>query len=166
MSVEFKYCHKRALRHLDSTYLAHPLLSLLLFLEQFPLPGDVASVTLGSHILPDSLDRFPRNNLRPDCRLDSDVELLSRNQLFKLLADLPPEIICMVDMDKARQRICRLTVQQDVKLEEALAQLKDREYGHTADSLPRIARFGMVFCGAKDQRRILRLALADIVSKD
>lgn len=56
--------------------------------------------------------------------------------------------------------------QQDVKLEEALAQLKDREYGHTADSLPRIARFGMVFCGAKDQRRILRLALADIVSKD
>ena len=54
----------------------------------------------------------------------------------------------------------------DAKLSEALAQIKARDYGHTADSQPRIARFGLVFCGAKDQRRILRLALADIVSKD
>ena len=53
----------------------------------------------------------------------------------------------------------------DAKLNEALAQIKARDYGHTADSQPRIASFGLVFCGAKDQRRILRLALADMICR-
>ena len=52
----------------------------------------------------------------------------------------------------------------DAKLNEALAQIKARDYGHTADSQPHIARFGMVFCGAKGQRRVLRLALAGMIS--
>ena len=76
----------------------------------------------------------------------------------------PQQRQMLVEVFLDRRRVGRLFAVQ--RREEALAQLKDREYGHTADSLPRIARFGMVFCGAKDQRRILRLALADIVSKD
>src|SRR5205814_2398439 len=45
--AELEHGEERLLRHLDATHLLHPLLALLLLLEQLFLAGDVAAVALG-----------------------------------------------------------------------------------------------------------------------
>ena len=58
-----------------------------------------------------------------------------------------------------------LTEALDAKLDEALKQVKDRDYAHNAHSEPKLARFGLVFCGEKSQRRLARVQLADIITR-
>lgn len=53
----------------------------------------------------------------------------------------------------------------DTKLNEALKQVKDRDYAHNAHSEPKLARFALVFCGEKSQRRLARVELADIITR-
>lgn len=50
----------------------------------------------------------------------------------------------------------------DAKLAEALKQIKDRKYALGANSEPRIARFGLVFCSDPSERCFTRVALADV----
>ena len=117
-SVKFKDSHEGALRHLDSSDLAHPLLSLLLLLKKLSLTRDVTSVTFCSHILADSLDSLSGDDLRSDGSLDRDVELLARYELLELLAHLASEIICMIGMDEGRKGIGRISVEKDVQLDQ------------------------------------------------
>ena len=116
MSIKLQDCHERTLRHLHSTYLAHSLLTLLLLLEQLALTGDVTAVALGRHILAYSLDRLPGDYFRAYGRLDSYVELLPRDKLLQFLADFPAEIIRMVLVYQAGERVGRLSVQEDIQL--------------------------------------------------
>ncbi len=51
----------------------------------------------------------------------------------------------------------------DAKLEEALQQIKARKYALNASSEPKVARFGLVFCGDPSKRGFARVALADVV---
>ena len=51
----------------------------------------------------------------------------------------------------------------DDKLAEALQQIKDRKYALNGNSEPRVARFGLVFCGELGKRGFARVALADVL---
>ena len=53
----------------------------------------------------------------------------------------------------------------DAKLAEALQQIKDRKYALDGNSEPRVARFGIVFCGAPGARGIARLGMADLIER-
>src|SRR5512143_1215971 len=71
---------ERFLGDLDAADRLHPLLAGLLLLEQLLLPGDVAAVALGQHVLAQRLDVLARDDLRADRRLDGNVEHLPRDQ--------------------------------------------------------------------------------------
>ena len=109
-SIELEHCKKGLLWHFHITYLPHPLLSLLLFLEKFTLPGYVASITFCSNILPYSFHCFPRDYLGPDSSLYRNIKLLTRDQLLELLTYLPSEIIGMTSVYQSGKRINHLPV--------------------------------------------------------
>src|SRR4026208_1404524 len=60
LAVEVEDGEERLLRHLDAADLLHPLLALLLLLEQLSLAGDVAAVALREHGLALRLEPPPR----------------------------------------------------------------------------------------------------------
>ena len=51
----------------------------------------------------------------------------------------------------------------DAKLKEALQQIKDHKYALNASSEPKVARFGLVFCGDPSKRGFARVDRADVV---
>src|SRR5512138_387304 len=81
--VHLEHGEERLLRHLDRAHLLHPLLALLLLLEQLLLPADVAAVELRGDVLADRLHRLPCDHVGADRRLYRDVELLPRDRLPK-----------------------------------------------------------------------------------
>ena len=89
-----------------------------MFLEQLALTADIASVTLGRHILANGLHRLAGDDLGADGGLNRYIELLARNQFLELLAHLAADIIGMIDVSQRRQRIDRLAVEQNVELRE------------------------------------------------
>src|SRR5215470_7320018 len=79
--VEIEHGEEGLLRNLDRADLLHPLLALLLLLEQLALAGDVTAVALGEHVLALRLHGFARDHARADRRLDRDIEELPGNLL-------------------------------------------------------------------------------------
>ena len=75
------------LRHLDPADHLHPLLALLLLLQQLALAGDVTAVALREHVLADRPDRLAGDDPRADRRLDRHLELLPRDQRAQLGGD-------------------------------------------------------------------------------
>ena len=65
ISSDLEHRKERLLRDLDRADLLHPLLALLLLLEQLALAGDVAAVALGEHVLAQRLHRRPRDHVLP-----------------------------------------------------------------------------------------------------
>src|SRR5690242_7941884 len=116
--VNLEHREKRFLRDLDGPDLLHALLPFLLLLEQLALARDVAAVALGRHVLAEWADRFPRDDLGPDRRLDHHLEQLPRDQLPQLLRDLAAPLIRLVAMDDHRERVHRVAVQHHVELHE------------------------------------------------
>src|SRR5687768_6880012 len=84
---------KGFLRNLDPPDALHPLLPFLLLLEQLALPGDVAAVALGEHVLAQRLDRLARDDAIADRGLDRDLEHLPRDQLAHLRGQRPAAIV-------------------------------------------------------------------------
>src|SRR5262249_28876282 len=72
------------LRHVDAPDGLHPLLALLLLLQQLALARDVAAVALGQHVLAHRADVLAGDDTRADRGLDRDLELLARDQLLEL----------------------------------------------------------------------------------
>src|SRR5688500_11651228 len=62
--VGAEHGQERLLRDLDRTDPLHPALALLLLLEQLPLPGYVATVALGDHVLAHRAHRLPGDDVR------------------------------------------------------------------------------------------------------
>ena len=114
--VKFQDCHESALRYFDRTDLAHPLLTLLLLLEELSLTADITTVTLRGHILSDSLHSLAGDDLCSDRSLDRDVELLTRDELLVLLTHLSAEVIRVVSMDERRKGVGRIAVEKNIKL--------------------------------------------------
>src|SRR5437899_2883148 len=106
------------LRDLDRAHLLHAPFSFLLLREELALPGNVAAVAFGGHVLAQRANRFARDHLGTDRGLDHDLEQLARDQLLKLLGDLPPPFVRLVAVNDDRKRVHRLAVQEHVQLHE------------------------------------------------
>src|SRR5690606_32026401 len=98
--IQLQYSHKCRLRDLYVTYLAHSLLSFLLFLKKLAFTRDIASVTLGGNIFTHGFYRFPGNDLGSDRGLDNDLDLRARDRLAQLFTDLFPEVIGVGTVDQ------------------------------------------------------------------
>ena len=96
--VEFQDCHECALRNFHRSDLTHPLLTLLLFLQELSLTADITTITLRGHILTDSLHGLTGNDLCSDSCLDSDVELLAWDEFLEVLTHLAAEIVAVISV--------------------------------------------------------------------
>ena len=61
--IQFQHAHKGFLRNLHVSYLAHPLLTFLLLLQQLLLSGNIAAVALGEDVFAHRADGFSGDNL-------------------------------------------------------------------------------------------------------
>src|SRR5438105_5481995 len=116
--LNLEHREKRLLGNLDRADLLHALFPFALLLEQLALAGDVAAVALGRHILAQRPDRLARDHLRPDRRLDHDLEQLARNQVLQLLGDLASPFIRLVLVNDHAEGVHGLAVEQHVQLHE------------------------------------------------
>src|SRR5207244_1100911 len=82
--TDVEHGEERLLRHLDRTDLLHPLLPLLLVLEQLALARDVAAIAFREHVLAARLHSLACDDARPDGRLDRHIEHLAGNLLAQL----------------------------------------------------------------------------------
>ena len=112
--VQVEHGEEGLLRHLDAADLLHPLLALLLLLEQLALAGDVAAVALREHVLAAGLHGLAGDHARADRRLDRDVEHLARDLLAQLLDELPSALVGEVAVHDQRERVDRLAADEDV----------------------------------------------------
>lgn len=75
--IEFQYGEEGFLGYFHIPDLAHTLLTFFLLFQQLPLTADITAITFGRNVFPEGADRFTRYDLRPDSRLDGDLELLA-----------------------------------------------------------------------------------------
>ena len=73
----------------NAAQLTHLLFAFLLLFQQLLLAGDIAAVALGQHVLAQSLDGLPGDDLAADGRLDGNLELGSGNIVLELFTDFP-----------------------------------------------------------------------------
>src|SRR5436309_3431576 len=112
--VEVEHGKKGLLRHLHPADLLHPLLALLLLLEQLALAADVAPVAFREHVLPLRLHGLAGDHPRADRRLDRDVEHLPRDLLSQPLDEEPPPLVRRVAVQDQRERIHLLAADEHV----------------------------------------------------
>src|SRR2546425_4998849 len=79
--VNLEHREEGFLRDLHGPHLLHPLLPLLLLLEELAFARDVATIALGRHVLAERANRLARDHLGADRGLDHDLEQLARDQL-------------------------------------------------------------------------------------
>src|SRR5215211_9562608 len=91
--AELEDGEERVLRDLDAADLLHPLLALLLALEQLALARDVAAVALGGDVLAEGLHGLAGDDLRAYGGLDRHVVLLARDLLAQLLRERLAELV-------------------------------------------------------------------------
>ena len=103
------------MRHLHIADFLHALLASLLLFKQFALTAYVAAVALCGHVLAHLLHRFACNDFRADGRLDSDVELLARQQFFEFLADASAEGDGIIHVRQGGECVHGFAVQQNVE---------------------------------------------------
>ena len=65
IGIKLEHRHKRFLRNLHRTELAHALLALLLLLEELLFTCDIAAVTLGQNVLAHRLYCFTSDDFPP-----------------------------------------------------------------------------------------------------
>src|SRR5579864_863625 len=74
------------LRNVDLAELAHPLLALLLLVEELAFAGDVAAIAFRGDVLAQCADRLSRDHLAADRGLDRNLEKMPGNEILELLA--------------------------------------------------------------------------------
>src|SRR5678815_2148674 len=80
----FQHLDKGFLWDIDRAEGFHPLLALLLFLEELSLSCDVTTVAFGGYVLAHGADGFTGNNLAADGGLNGNLILLSGNHFLEL----------------------------------------------------------------------------------
>src|SRR3989344_3020425 len=106
---------KRLLRDFYGAQLFHAFLALFLFFQQFALARGVAAIAFGRDILAQRLDRFARDDLGADGRLDGDVEHLPRDQFAQFFRQFPSAVQTSFAMHDHRQRVHFIAIDQHVK---------------------------------------------------
>ncbi len=110
---------------LTAAIFPHPLLPLLLLVQQLPLPADIAAIAFRRHVLAQRRDRLAGDDLAADRRLDRDLEHVARDQVLEPLAELPAARLGRGPVDDHAQRVDRLGVDQDVHLDEVALAMAD-----------------------------------------
>ena len=103
--VHLQRRQERRLWDLHFAKLAHPLLALLLLLQQLALARDVAAIALRRHIFRQRAQRLTCDDPTADRRLDRNLEQLPRDQILQLAADRPPARLGRIAMRDERQSI-------------------------------------------------------------
>src|SRR4051794_6957713 len=106
------------LRNVDPPDGLHPLLALLLLLQQLALTGDVAAVALGQDVLADGADVLAGDDARADGGLDGHLVLLPGNELLQLGGHHQAVLARLVLVHDLAERVHRLALQQDVDLDQ------------------------------------------------
>ena len=91
------------------------------------------------------------------------AEVLSLNGRADCVFDLPEHKLTIVF--EFKYEASSDPKKLDAKLDEALHQIKKRQYALDGNSQPRVARFGIVFCGASGARGVARVAMADLIER-
>ena len=89
------------------------------------------------------------------------AEVMSSTGRADSIVDIPEKKLTVVFEYKYESS--REPAKLDARLKEALKQIKERDYGASAISGPRVARLALVFCGDKAERGFARVALADVI---
>ena len=89
------------------------------------------------------------------------AEVMSSTGRADSIVDIPEKKLTVVFEYKYESS--REPAKLDARLKEALKQIKERDYGASALSEPRVARLALVFCGDKAERGFARVALADVI---
>src|SRR5438067_1023875 len=74
------------LRDGHAPILAHPLLPLLLLVQQLPLPRNIPAIAFRRDVLAQRRDRLPRDDLAADRGLDGDLEEVAGDEVLQSLA--------------------------------------------------------------------------------
>ena len=85
--IQLQYAHKRFLRNLYVSDLAHSLLSFFLFFQQLFLTGNITAVALGKHVFSHCSDGLSCDDLASHCCLDRDAMENVTNLELEMLAE-------------------------------------------------------------------------------
>src|SRR5438309_2617673 len=113
------------LRYGHISILSHPLLALLLLLEELAFAGGVAAVAFGGDVLAHGADRLAGDDLAADRRLDRDLEQVARDQLLQALAHAAAPRLGGAAVDDHAQGVDRLLVDEDAHLDEVALAIAD-----------------------------------------
>src|SRR5512143_2653453 len=116
--LDLEYRQEGLLRDLDGADLLHPLFPFLLLLQELPLSRDVSAVAFRDDVLPDRLDRLPRDDLATDRRLDDHFEHLAGDELPQPLGDIPALRVGVIPVYDERKGVHLVPVQEDVEPDE------------------------------------------------
>ena len=114
--IQLEDRQERLRGNLDTAQGAHLLFALLLLFQQLLLPGDVAAVALGQHVLPHGLHGLPGDDPAADGRLDRHLEQLPGDVLLQLLAQPPGPGVRLVLVGDEAQGVHHLPVELQVHL--------------------------------------------------
>src|SRR5215475_8015693 len=107
---------KRFLRNLHLAQLFHALLAFLLPAQQLALARDVTAIAFGHDILAKGPYDLARDNAAADGGLNDNLEHLPRNEVFEAVTQLASPVVGFITMDNSGQRICGITVNEDIEL--------------------------------------------------
>src|SRR3954451_387782 len=118
ISIYFEDGEEGFLRDLHVANLFHPLLTFLLTLQQLALARYVAAVTLGGHVLAQRLHGRAGDDPRPDRGLNRHLELLLRDELLHLDAEVAALVVGPLPVDDQGQRIDAIAVHHQIHTDE------------------------------------------------
>src|SRR5205085_4227301 len=104
--------NERFLRYAHAAILPHPLLPLLLLLQQLALARRVAAVAFRRHVLAQRRDRLARDDLAADRGLDRDLEQVARDQILQPLAHAAAARLGVGAVDDHGEGVDRLVVDE------------------------------------------------------
>ena len=105
---------------------AHPLLALLLLVEELALAAGIAAIAFGGHVLAERRDRLARDHLAADRRLDRNLEQVARDEILEPLAPCArPRASAAARWTIIAERVDRLVVHQHAHLDEVALAIAD-----------------------------------------
>src|SRR5829696_7929992 len=125
-AIQLQDREERLLRNLDGADLLHPLLALLLLLEQLALPGYVSPVELRGHVLAEGLDGLARDHDGADRGLHRHVEELPWDRVLQPLDQGTPAVVGELPVHDQREGVDPIAGEQDVELDQIGGAIADR----------------------------------------
>ena len=113
------------MRNLDLPDPFHPFFPFFLFLEKFSLARDVAAVALGEDVLAQRFDGFTGDHAISDRGLQGNFEHLAGDELLHLFHEHFAARVGFLAMHDQRKRVERLTIDQNVHLDQIAFAISD-----------------------------------------